>query len=59
VRPPAGRRFAAIDRSARSRGPAGAIRAGDIVVQSFARIGWAWGGEWSPSKDYQHFSTDR
>jgi D-alanyl-D-alanine carboxypeptidase len=59
VQPPAGRRFAWIDRSARSRTPAGAIRAGDVVVRSFAGIGWQWGGDWTSSKDYQHFSTGR
>lgn len=25
---------------------------------AFARIGWGWGGEWSSSKDYQHFSAN-
>lgn len=35
----------------------GLIVAGDMVVQSFARIGWSWGGNWSGSKDYQHFSA--
>jgi poly-gamma-glutamate synthesis protein (capsule biosynthesis protein) len=58
VWPPAGRRFVAIDRSGLTRVPPGVIRAGDVVVQSFTRIGWEWGGEWSTSKDYQHFSTD-
>lgn len=55
--PPAGRRFATIDRSARARVPAGAVRAGDVVVRAFARIGWEWGGDWSSAKDYQHFSA--
>jgi poly-gamma-glutamate synthesis protein (capsule biosynthesis protein) len=57
IAPPAGSRFAAIDRSAHARVPAGAIRTGDVVVQAFARIGWEWGGKWSQSKDYQHFSS--
>ena len=57
IAPPAGRRFAAIDRLPRSRPPAGAIHAEDVVVRAFARIGWEWGGEWSTSKDYQHFSA--
>ena len=57
VAPPAGRRFATIDRSATAHAPAGAIRAGDVVVRAFARIGWEWGGDWSTSKDYQHFSA--
>jgi poly-gamma-glutamate synthesis protein (capsule biosynthesis protein) len=55
--PPAGSRFAGLDRSVGARVPPGAIRAGDIVVRAFARIGWAWGGDWSTSKDYQHFSA--
>ena len=57
VGPPAGRQFAAIDRSAGAHVPAGAIHAGDVVVRAFARIGWEWGGDWSTSKDYQHFSA--
>lgn len=57
VAPPAGRRFAAIDRSRGVAAPRGVIRAGDVVVRAFARIGWKWGGEWSTAKDYQHFSA--
>ncbi len=34
----------------------GIIRAGDVVTQAFADIGWQWGGDWASSKDYQHFS---
>jgi hypothetical protein len=34
------------------------IRDGDIVVRSFAAIGWEWGGRWSSSKDYMHFSIN-
>jgi poly-gamma-glutamate synthesis protein (capsule biosynthesis protein) len=56
IYPPAAARFARIDRSATARGlPVGAIREGDIVVRSFARAGWEWGGHWSALKDYQHF----
>jgi poly-gamma-glutamate synthesis protein (capsule biosynthesis protein) len=57
IGPPAGRQFAAIDRSAHANLPAGAIRTGGVVVDAFARIGWDWGGAWSTSKDYQHFSA--
>lgn len=57
VAPPNGRRFAAIDRSRGVSAPRGAIRAGDVVVRAFARIGWEWGGDWSSKKDYQHFSA--
>lgn len=34
----------------------GMIHAGDVVVRSFAEIGWEWGGDWSGKKDYMHFS---
>ena len=34
----------------------GLIRAGDAVIDAFAEAGWGWGGDWSSSKDYQHFS---
>ena len=35
----------------------GVIHAGDVVVESFAAIGWGWGGDYDTRKDYQHFST--
>ena len=34
----------------------GMIHDGDVVVRSFARIGWEWGGHWHTLKDYMHFS---
>jgi len=40
----------------RSRDLLGMIHDGDVVVRSFAAIGWAWGGRWSSGKDYMHFS---
>ncbi|HEX6262173.1 MAG TPA: M15 family metallopeptidase [Actinomycetota bacterium] len=52
VLPRRGRRF--VDRSVDH--PA-VIRAGDPVVRTFARIGWSWGGDWSSTRDYQHFSS--
>jgi D-alanyl-D-alanine carboxypeptidase-like protein len=52
VSPPAGRRYA--NRAVRA---AGIIRAGDKVVRAFAAVGWGWGGYWSGSRDYQHFSS--
>jgi hypothetical protein len=52
VSPPAGEPFA--DRSRRARGM---IHRGDSTVRAFARQGWEWGGNWSPAKDYQHFSA--
>ncbi|MEU5881142.1 M15 family metallopeptidase [Spirillospora sp. NPDC047279] len=35
----------------------GVIHRRDKVVRAFASIGWGWGGEWSGTKDYQHFSS--
>ncbi|MEV0582731.1 M15 family metallopeptidase [Nonomuraea sp. NPDC050310] len=34
----------------------GVINPGDRVVKAFDRLGWEWGGYWSGTKDYQHFS---
>jgi hypothetical protein len=34
----------------------GMIHEGDVVVRSFAAIGWEWGGHWHTLKDYMHFS---
>jgi hypothetical protein len=28
-----------------------------LVVRAFASVGWSWGGRWSGSPDYQHFSA--
>ena len=36
----------------------GMIVRGEVVVRAFRRIGWGWGGGWSPAKDYQHFSAN-
>jgi hypothetical protein len=27
------------------------------VVRAFRSIGWGWGGRWSETKDYMHFSS--
>ena len=40
----------------RSQDRPGMIHPGDLVVRSFARIGWSWGGDWNTLKDYMHFS---
>jgi hypothetical protein len=45
-----------LDRTAVAR-RAGVITAGGIVTRAFARIGWGWGGSWSGTRDYQHFSA--
>ena len=52
VSPPAGRPWAN-----RARAGAAMIRPGDRVVRAFAAAGWRWGGYWSGSRDYQHFSS--
>lgn len=57
VLPPQGRRYAVIDRSSSASGVRGVIRHGDVVVRAFEDVGWRWGGDWTASKDYQHFSA--
>ena len=52
VSPPAGRPYAN-----RARRAAGMVHANDLVVRAFAAAGWRWGGYWSGSRDYQHFSS--
>lgn len=41
----------------RSKNAVGMIHARRPVVKAFSSIGWEWGGYWSSSKDYQHFSS--
>lgn len=43
-----------VDRSQRRRGM---IHDDDPIVRAFRRHGWGWGGYWSSSKDYMHFSA--
>ena len=50
--PPAGRRYA--DRSIAR--PGMAVPDGALVA-AFAAAGWQWGGRWTGSPDYQHFSA--
>lgn len=52
VHPVAGRRY--LDRS-RVR-PGMALRGG-VLVRAFQAVGWSWGGRWSGTPDYQHFSA--
>lgn len=52
VHPRAGRRY--LDRSVSRRGMA---VPGGVLVRSFAGAGWAWGGRWTGSPDFQHFSS--
>ena len=52
VMPPAGASY-------RTRSPAraGMATAHGALVAAFAAAGWQWGGRWSRSPDYQHFSV--
>ena len=52
VLPPAGRRYAD-----RGRVRPGMAVAGGVLVEAFAAAGWQWGGRWSASPDWQHFSA--
>lgn len=27
-----------------------------VIVQTFKKYGWDWGGDWYTSKDFMHFS---
>jgi hypothetical protein len=51
VQPAAGRAF--LERSDVRPGMA---VPGGVLVEAFAAIGWYWGGRWTASPDYQHFS---
>ena len=31
---------------------------GGVLVRAFTRVGWGWGGRWTGSPDYQHFSAN-
>lgn len=53
VTPPAGQAF-----TDRSKKQPGMIHGSDAVVHAFTSIGWSWGGYWSSTKDYQHFSSN-
>jgi hypothetical protein len=53
VSPPNGERY--VDRSTRRKGM---IFHRDRVWWAFHVIGWEWGGTWTNSKDYQHFSSN-
>jgi hypothetical protein len=52
VHPRAGHVY--LDRSRVRRGMA--VRGG-LLVSAFASVGWQWGGRWTGSPDYQHFSA--
>lgn len=42
----------------RNQSAPGMIQPDDAVVRAFAARGWRWGGYWTSSKDYQHFSRN-
>jgi hypothetical protein len=52
VQPPSGRAYLN-----RSRVRPGMAVPGRVLVRTFASAGWSWGGYWSGTPDYQHFST--
>jgi hypothetical protein len=52
VQPPAGRAY--LDRSNVRPGMAAL---GGTLVRAFSAVGWKWGGRWTGTPDYQHFST--
>ena len=52
VHPRAGRSYLR-----RSRVRPGMATPGGLLVRSFAAVGWKWGGRWTGSPDYQHFSS--
>lgn len=52
VQPPAGKAFLN-----RENVRPGMIRHGDRVWQAFTEHGFAWGGDWTSLKDYQHFEV--
>jgi D-alanyl-D-alanine carboxypeptidase len=51
VLPPAGRAY--LDRARYRKGMA---TANGVLVRAFASVGWLWGGRWTGSPDWQHFS---
>jgi hypothetical protein len=53
VQPPAGAPY--VDRADVRPGMA---EPGGALVAAFAAVGWQWGGRWTSSPDYQHFSAN-
>jgi hypothetical protein len=41
----------------RSRHRPGMAYDGGVLVDAFRSAGWGWGGSWTGTKDYQHFSA--
>jgi hypothetical protein len=53
ILPPSGKPYAN-----RSKHKRGMIFATGPVVKAFDAVGWGWGGRWSSTPDYQHFSVN-
>ena len=53
VRPPSGKPY-----TNRSRVRPGMVVRGSAPTRAFSAVGWGWGGNWSSSPDYQHFSSN-
>lgn len=53
ILPPSGAGYAD-----RSRSRPGMILATSAPVEAFDGLGWGWGGRWSSTPDYQHFSVN-
>jgi hypothetical protein len=51
VLPPAGRAY-----TDRAHVRPGMAVAGGVLVRAFASVSWLWGGRWSATPDWQHFS---
>lgn len=41
----------------RARFRPGMAVSGGLIARAFAAVGWSWGGRWTGSPDYQHFSS--
>ena len=52
VLPPAGSAY-----RDRARVRPGMATGNSVLVRAFASVGWKWGGRWTGSPDYQHFSV--
>lgn len=46
------------ERAAAAGKQPGLISADSAITLAFKAKGWTWGGSWTSSKDYQHFSAD-
>jgi hypothetical protein len=53
VRPPSGKPY-----TDRSNVRPGMVVRGSAPTRAFSAVGWGWGGNWSSSPDYQHFSSN-